>query len=144
LRYQELFGYWWRSLCRSNRSLVCSHLSPQLLNLLLEFSVSLHHSFHAARSTTLLQLLHLLLQAGNMFLGPLPDVSLGFSVVCSFPCQLGFTQVTDRSFSPTGTLQRCQYIIHRLGRNATNLSSWAHRPPSELGCLNFDYLTLRT
>jgi hypothetical protein len=74
---------------------MCGDLCPELLNLLLKFSVPLDHPLHATRSTTLFQLLDLLLQIGYMFLGPLADVSLGLPVVCSFPCQLGFTQVSD-------------------------------------------------
>lgn len=67
-----------------------SDLSFQFLDLLLEFSISVDDPFHTARPPTMLQLLHLLLQVGNVFLCSLPDIPLGFSVVCSFPCQLGF------------------------------------------------------
>lgn len=74
---------------------MCRELCSELLDLLLEFSVSLDHPLHATRLTTLFQFLDLLLQIGNMFLGSLPDVSLGLPVVCSFPRQLGFTQVSD-------------------------------------------------
>jgi hypothetical protein len=74
---------------------MCGDLSPQSFNLLLKFFVPLDHPLHAARSAAMLQLLHLLLQIGNVFLGSLSDISLGLSVIRSFPCQLGFAQVTD-------------------------------------------------
>ena len=103
LGYQELLWYFWRDLRWCSTGLVCGDLCSELLDLLLELSVSLDHPLYAARSTTVLQLLDLLLQIGNVFLGSLSDVSLGLSVVRPFPCQLGLTQVSDGSLPATGT-----------------------------------------
>lgn len=144
--YQELLGYLRRDLRRRSSSLMCGYLCSKLLDLLLECPVSLYHSLYTARSTTLLQLPDLLLQIGNMLLGSLSDISLGLSVVRSFSCQLGLTQVSNGSLSATGTSTEASGCIRVIwGKRegvTTNLFSWALPPPLRPGCSNFDYSTL--
>jgi hypothetical protein len=70
-------------------------LSPQLLDLGLQLLVSLDHPVHAAGPVVVLQLLDLLLQILNMFLGSLSDVSLGLTVIGAFASELRLAEVCD-------------------------------------------------